>query len=54
MTSTTPAAAPGEHRALPVPDGLEGQRVDQSLSRLFGISRAVAAELADGKASSSS
>jgi len=30
-----------------VPDGLEGQRVDQALTRLFGLSRAVAAELAD-------
>jgi 23S rRNA pseudouridine1911/1915/1917 synthase len=37
----------GQHRALPVPDGLEGQRVDQALSRLFGLSRGVAADLAD-------
>ncbi|MEI4270979.1 RluA family pseudouridine synthase [Klenkia sp. LSe6-5] len=34
-------------RELPVPDGLEGQRVDQALSRLFGLSRGVAADLAD-------
>jgi len=40
----------GEHRSLPVPDGLEGQRVDQAISRLFGLSRAVAAELADAGA----
>ncbi|MGY1731290.1 RluA family pseudouridine synthase [Geodermatophilus sp. SYSU D01045] len=40
-------SAPGQHRALPVPDGLEGQRVDQALARLFGLSRAVAADLAD-------
>jgi 23S rRNA pseudouridine1911/1915/1917 synthase len=37
----------GLYRALPVPDGLEGQRVDQALSRLFGLSRTAAAELAD-------
>jgi 23S rRNA pseudouridine1911/1915/1917 synthase len=37
----------GLHRALPVPDGLEGQRVDQALSRLFGLTRSAAAELAD-------
>ena len=35
------------HRELPVPDGLEGSRVDQALSRLFGLTRTVAAELAD-------
>ena len=39
--------ATGMHRALPVPDGLEGQRVDQALSRLFGLSRTAAAEVAD-------
>jgi 23S rRNA pseudouridine1911/1915/1917 synthase len=37
----------GQHRALPVPDGLEGSRVDQVLTRLFGLSRTAAAELAD-------
>ena len=37
----------GLYRALPVPDGLEGQRVDQALSRLFGLSRTAAAEVAD-------
>src|SRR4051812_28542646 len=37
----------GGPRALPVPDGLEGQRVDQALSRLFGLSRTAAAEVAD-------
>src|SRR3954451_18490832 len=40
-------SSPGLHRALPVPDGLEGQRVDQALSRLFGLSRTAAAEVAD-------
>src|SRR5215216_4286668 len=38
---------PGLHRALPVPDGLEGQRVDQALARLFGLSRSAAADVAD-------
>jgi 23S rRNA pseudouridine1911/1915/1917 synthase len=32
---------------MPVPDGLEGERVDQALSRLFGLSRTKAAELAE-------
>ena len=35
------------HRELPVPDGLEGQRVDQALARLFGLSRGAATDLAD-------
>ena len=39
-----------ERRALPVPDGLEGERLDAALSRLFGFSRTKAAELlADGR-----
>jgi 23S rRNA pseudouridine1911/1915/1917 synthase len=33
-------------RALPVPDGLEGERVDSALARLFGLSRTKAADLA--------
>src|SRR3954454_14039908 len=40
-------SSPGMHRALPVPDGLEGQRGDQALSRLFGLSRSAAADVAD-------
>jgi 23S rRNA pseudouridine1911/1915/1917 synthase len=44
---TTSDGPRGELRSLPVPDGLEGQRVDQALSRLFGLSRGVAADLAD-------
>lgn len=32
-------------RAMPVPEGFEGQRVDQVVSRLLGLSRTVAAEL---------
>ena len=34
-----------EVRALPVPDGLEGERLDAALARLFGLSRTRAAEL---------
>ncbi len=33
-------------RALPVPDGLAGERVDAALARLLGLSRTRAAELA--------
>ncbi|MEW2549415.1 RluA family pseudouridine synthase [Streptomyces sp. NPDC047002] len=33
-------------RTLPVPDGLEGERVDAALARVFGLSRTKAAELA--------
>jgi 23S rRNA pseudouridine1911/1915/1917 synthase len=35
----------GDQRSLPVPDGLEGERLDAALSRLFGFSRTRAAEL---------
>jgi 23S rRNA pseudouridine1911/1915/1917 synthase len=39
-----------EIRTLPVPDGLEGERLDAALARMFGFSRTKAAELAaDGK-----
>jgi len=34
-----------ERRALPVPDGLDGMRLDQVVSRLFGLSRAAASAL---------
>ncbi|MGO1180726.1 MAG: RluA family pseudouridine synthase, partial [Cellulosimicrobium funkei] len=37
-------------RSLPVPDGLAGERVDAGLSRLLGLSRTRAAELAAGGA----
>jgi 23S rRNA pseudouridine1911/1915/1917 synthase len=40
-------APKGEVRALPVPDGLDGMRLDQVVSRLFGLSRAAAAALVD-------
>lgn len=35
-------------RTLFVPDGLEGERVDAALARLFGVSRTKAADLAAG------
>ena len=35
-----------EARTLYVPDGLEGERVDAALARLFGVSRTKAADLA--------
>src|SRR5260221_10679839 len=35
---------PGQRR-VPVPDGLDGERLDSALSRMFGLSRARAAEL---------
>lgn len=34
-----------DRRSLPVPDGLEGERLDAALARLFGLSRTRAAEL---------
>src|SRR3954468_22673223 len=38
-----------DRRALPVPDGLDGLRLDAAVARLFGLSRAAAAALvADG------
>ncbi|GAA0994598.1 RluA family pseudouridine synthase [Subtercola frigoramans] len=36
-----------ESRQLPVPDGLDGIRVDAGLARLLGFSRSFAAEVAD-------
>jgi 23S rRNA pseudouridine1911/1915/1917 synthase len=32
-------------RRVPVPDGLDGERLDAALARMFGLSRSVAAEL---------
>lgn len=43
MTSSTGSP---EIRTLPVPDGLEGERLDAALARMFGFSRTRAAELA--------
>lgn len=47
MSSAGPG---GSLRSLPVPEGLDGERVDAALSRMFGLSRTKAAELAgDGR-----
>jgi 23S rRNA pseudouridine1911/1915/1917 synthase len=37
----------GQVRSLPVPDGLDGMRLDQAVSRLFGLSRTAAAALVE-------
>ncbi|MDS1269384.1 RluA family pseudouridine synthase [Lipingzhangella sp. LS1_29] len=34
-----------DQRSMPVPDGLEGDRLDSALARMFGLSRTRAAEL---------
>ncbi len=46
-----------ERRSVPIPEGLEGERMDAALARMFGLSRAAAAALvaagqvlADGRA----
>ena len=36
-----------ETRSLPVPDGLDGMRVDAGLARLLGLSRTAVAALAE-------
>jgi 23S rRNA pseudouridine1911/1915/1917 synthase len=36
-----------DRRVLPVPDGLDGTRLDQAISRLFGLSRTAAAALVE-------
>ncbi len=43
-TASAGAASAG-HRRVPIPDGLAGERLDASLARMFGLSRAQAAEL---------
>jgi len=37
-----------DRRALPVPEGLDGLRLDAALSRLFGLSRTAAATVIEG------
>jgi 23S rRNA pseudouridine1911/1915/1917 synthase len=37
--------ATSDHRILPVPEGLDGERVDAAMARLFGLSRTRAADL---------
>jgi 23S rRNA pseudouridine1911/1915/1917 synthase len=45
---TAPHVRPtGDRRSLPVPDGLDGMRLDQAVSRLFGLSRTAAATLVE-------
>ncbi len=34
-----------DHRTLPVPDGLAGERVDAAMAQMFGLSRTRAADL---------
>jgi 23S rRNA pseudouridine1911/1915/1917 synthase len=36
---------PSSQRRVPVPEGLDGERLDAALARMFGLSRASAAEL---------
>lgn len=36
-----------DRRSLPVPDGLDGMRLDQAVARLFGLSRTIAATLVE-------
>lgn len=36
------------HRRVPIPDGLDGERLDAALARMFGLSRAQAADLISG------
>lgn len=42
---SAPSTAGSDFRSLPVPDGLDGERLDAALARLFGFSRTRAAEL---------
>ncbi|ASW56011.1 RNA pseudouridine synthase [Plantactinospora sp. KBS50] len=45
--TATPSRPAGDQRSLPVPDGLHGMRLDQAVSRLFGLSRTAAAALVE-------
>ncbi len=45
-----PVAPAGTTRSFPVPEGLEGERVDTGLGRLLGVSRSQAAQLVSGGA----
>ena len=44
--ATRPPTMTPDERTLLVPDGLEGERVDAAIARLFGLSRTKAADLA--------
>jgi len=51
-SSHTGPASGAEQRTVSVPDGLEGERVDAAIARMFGLSRTRAAELVrDGRVS---
>ena len=39
---------PGDQRRVAVPEGLDGERLDAALARMFGLSRAAAADLISG------
>ncbi len=39
---------PAGQRRVPVPEGLDGERIDAALARMFGLSRTAAAELISG------
>jgi 23S rRNA pseudouridine1911/1915/1917 synthase len=41
---------PAGQRRVPVPEGLDGERLDCALARMFGLSRSVAADLISGGA----
>jgi 23S rRNA pseudouridine1911/1915/1917 synthase len=50
MTENAPDEEPlvgsgGDHRSLPVPESLAGERVDAVIAQLFGLSRTKAADL---------
>lgn len=47
MTGPLDLTSPPERRSLPLPDGLEGVRVDAGLAKLFGFSRSFAAEVSE-------
>jgi 23S rRNA pseudouridine1911/1915/1917 synthase len=47
MTDSEPNGAAAESRRLPLPDGLDGVRVDAGLAKLLGFSRSFAAEVAE-------
>lgn len=45
MSAFADARGIAEHRSLSVPDGLEGERLDAAMARMFGFSRSRCAEL---------
>ncbi|WP_242418205.1 MULTISPECIES: RluA family pseudouridine synthase [Frankia] len=52
MSAGEDLGAGGDLRSLPVPDGLDGIRLDAAIARMFGLSRTAAATLVDdGQAS---